>query len=155
MGMKRLSRKFIILLSLFVAFFLITLIFITVGADTRVERVLFFPDEDGQQLHGELRRLPEREETVGNLELYIKELLLGPVSIDLYRLFPEEVNIESLLVDEGILYLGFSENLITMAETVPMSLSGIIEGVEEAVVFNFPEIEEVKTVIGGEPAGNR
>ena len=148
---KRFSRRFIILLSMFAAFFIIALVFITVDADRRVEWALFFPDEDGQKLHGELRRLPERGETAGNIELYIEEILLGPVSIDLYRLFPQDVRLESLLVAENTLYLGFSENLITTAETVPMSINGIIEGVEKAVVFNFPEIKEVQTAIGGEP----
>lgn len=42
MLMKRFSRRFIILLSMFAAFFIITLVFITVDADRRVERVLFF-----------------------------------------------------------------------------------------------------------------
>lgn len=152
MGVKRFSRKFIILLSLFAAFFLSTLVFMTFDADRRVERILFFPDEDGQKVFGELRRLPVRGEPAADIELYVNELLLGPVTIDLYRLLPQDVALESLLLDEDILYLGFSENLVTSAETVPMSLSGIIEEVEKAVVFNFPEIKEVKTAIGGEPA---
>ena len=134
---------------------MITLIFITVNADRRVERVLFFPDEDGQKLHGELRRLPKRDDTAGNIELYINELILGPVSIDFYRLFPEGVKLDSLMVDEDTLYLGFSENLITAVENVSMSFSGLIEGVKMAVIFNFPEIKEVETAIGGEPVVNR
>ena len=152
MVLKRFSRKFIILLSLFLAFFLMSLVFISLDAERRVERVLFFPDEDGQQLHGELRRLPERDTTAGNIKLYVNELILGPVSIDLYRLIPLGVKLQSLLVDGDVLYLGFSENLITSAETVPMGFDAIIEGLEKAVVFNFPEIKEVKTAIGGEPA---
>ena len=152
MAIKRFSRKFIILISLFFAFFLVSLVFITLDAERRVERVLFFPDEDGQQLHGELRRLPERDTTAGNIELYVNELILGPVSIDLFRLFPRGVKLESVLVDNDVLYLGFTENLITSAETVPMGFNAIIKGLEEAVVFNFPEIKEVKTAIGGEPA---
>ena len=149
---KRFSGKFIILLSLFAAFFIVTLVFITFDADRRIERVLFFPDEEGRELHGELRRLPVRDDVVGNIELYINEIILGPVTIDLYRLIPQQVKLDSLLVDDDVLYLGFSENLITAAETVPMGFSGIIEGVEKAVVFNFPEIKEVKTAVGGEPA---
>ncbi|MDC7228190.1 MAG: GerMN domain-containing protein [Spirochaetales bacterium] len=152
MTLKRFSRKFIILLALFVAFFLVTLVFITLDAESRVERVLFFPDEEGRELHGELRRLPVRDSRAGNIELYINEIILGPATIDLYRLIPQGVKLESLLVDDEVLYLGFSENLVTTAENVPMSFNGIIEGVEKAVVFNFPEIKEVKTAIGGEPA---
>ena len=152
MSSKRISRKFFILLTLFAAFFLLTLVFMTFDADRRIERVLFFPDEEGQKLYGELRRLPVRDNIEGNIELYIEEMLLGPVSIDLYRIMPQDVELESLLLDENILYLGFSENLITSAETVPMSFSAIIMEVEKSVVFNFPEIKEVKTAIGGEPA---
>ncbi len=152
MFIKRFSKKFLILAAVFVAFLVLPLFFMAFDAERRIERVLFFPDEGGQRLHGELRRLPKRDDTAGNIELYVKELLLGPVQIDLYRLFPVEVRLESLIVDDDVLYLGFSENLITTAETVSMSLSGIIEGVEDAVVFNFPEIKEVKTTIGGEPA---
>ncbi|MBI9108332.1 MAG: GerMN domain-containing protein [Spirochaetales bacterium] len=151
MNVKRFSGKFFILLSIFIVFFLVTLIFITFDADRRLERVLFFPDEDGQQLLGELRRLPVRDELAGNIELFIDELILGPGEIDLYRLFPEEVKLESLLLDGNTLYLGFTENLVTMAETVPLGLNGIITAVADAVVFNFPEVKEVKTAIGGEP----
>ena len=140
-----------ILLAVFAAFFLITLVFMMLDADRRIERVLFFPDEDGQKILGELRRLPVRENLDGNLELYIDELILGPGEIDLYRLFPEGVRLESLLLDGSILYLGFSENLVTTAENVPLSLNGIITAVADAVVFNFPEIKEVKISIGGEP----
>ena len=117
-----------------------------VNADRRVERVLFFPDENGLQLHGELRQLPERDDIAGNIRLYVNELILGPTNIDLYRLFPENVKLESLLVDDDILYLGFTENLVTSAETVPMSFSDIITGAGKAVVFNFPMIKEVKIV---------
>lgn len=152
MTLKNFSKKFIILLSIFIAFFLITLVFINLDAESRVERVLFFPDEVGQELRGELRRLPERDDLAGNIELYVNELILGPISIDLYRLIPQEVRLHSLLVDVDTLYLGFTENLITSAETVPMSFNSIIEGLETAIVFNFPEIKEVKTTIGGEPA---
>ena len=151
MGIKRLPTKFFILLLLFIAFLFITIIFMTFDADRRVERVLFFPDEDGLQLIGELRRLPVRDELEGNIELFIDELILGPGEIDLYRLFPEGVRLESLLFDGNTLYLGFSENLVTTAETVPLSFNGIITSVNEAVVFNFPEVKEVKTAVGGEP----
>jgi hypothetical protein len=123
----------------------------TFDADRRVERVLFFPDEDGQQMLGELRRLPVRDNLEGNIELFIDELILGPGEIDLFRLFPEEVRLESLLITGNTIYLGFSENLVTTAETVPLSFNGIITAVGEAVVFNFPEVKEVKTAVGGEP----
>jgi len=151
MGIKRFSKKFFILSSIFIVFFLATLVFMAFDADRRVERVLFFPDEEGSQLLGELRRLPVREELDGNIELFIDELILGPGEIDLYRLFPEEVKLESLLLDGNKLYLGFSENLVTTAQTVPLSLNGIITAAADAVVFNFPEVKEVKTAIGGEP----
>ncbi|MDC7126690.1 MAG: GerMN domain-containing protein [Spirochaetales bacterium] len=151
MGAKRLSTKSIVFLSIFTFFFIITLVFIMVDADRKVERVLFFPEENGQELYGELRRLPVRHNLVGNIELYVDELLLGPESVDLYRLIPTGVKLESILLDDGTLYLGFSESLVTKAELVPMSFPDIIDGITKAVVFNFPEVKEVKTTIGGEP----
>ena len=151
MVLKRFTIKKTVLVALFAVFFLIPLFFLTFDADRRVERVLFFPDEEGHTMHGELRRLPVRSDLEGNIELYVDELILGPVNIDLYRLVPEVVRLESILVDGSILYLGFSENLITAAETVPAGFSEIIRNVESAVMFNFPEIKEVKTAVGGEP----
>lgn len=151
MAIKLLSKKMIIFASVFAAFFLASLVFIMFDADRRVERVLFFPDKDGLKVYGELRRLPVRPDLEGNVELYIDEMLLGPEGIDLYRLFPESTALESLLLKGGTLYLGYSENLVTTAETVPMGFLDIIEAAEAAVVFNFPEIKEVKTAVGGEP----
>ena len=148
---KQFPRKVFILIAVFTAFLIMTLVFLRVDADRRIERVLFFPNEGGRELHGELRRLPVRDDLAGNLELFIDELVLGPDEIDLYRLFPKEVKLESLLLDGNVLYLGYSENLVTTAENVPLSLNGIIAAVADAVVFNFPEIKEVKTSIGGEP----
>ena len=150
--MKLISKKIIILFSIFAAFFLISLVFIAADADRRVERVLFFPDESGDGTYGELRRLPLRNDLAGDIELYVNELILGPANIDFYRLFPESVKLESLLLDDQTLYLGFSENLIITAETVPLSFTGILEAVKTAVLFNFPEIEGVHAAVGGEPA---
>ncbi len=147
----RLSKKNLISLAVFLVFFLISLVFILVDADRRIERVLFFPDEGGINVSGELRRLPVRDSLEGNVELYIDELILGPNNIDRYRLFPVGVKLDSLIIDKDTLYAGFTENLITTAETVPMSFQGITDTVKKAVVFNFPELKEVKIAVGGEP----
>lgn len=148
---KRLSSNFYIFTVLFVVLFILTTFLLFFNTNRRVERILYFPDESGIELYGEMRRLPVKKDKEEDIRLFVKEQLLGPATLDLYRLFPKEVKLDNFLMDKNTLYINFSENLVTMAEQVPMSLSDIIISIKKSIVFNFPKVKEIQISIGGEP----
>lgn len=66
---------------------------------------LFFPGPRGR-LFPEERELPIHGELLGQLELILEELLLGPVGTDLFPAVPPEITVDWLhLSPAGILYV--------------------------------------------------
>ncbi|MEW5815802.1 MAG: hypothetical protein AB1798_10475, partial [Spirochaetota bacterium] len=61
---------------------------------------MFFPGELNQKLRAEIRNLPRMKSREASLEIYVKEILLGPVRIDDARLLPKDTKIETIMLRE-------------------------------------------------------
>ena len=102
-----LKKPFFVGLGVFFGLFAVSLVFFLVLRIGRVQRVLFFPKEGSTELYGELHNLPRRRSRESNIELLVSELLLGPVTLHLDRVFPRGTALNSLILREGSLYVDF------------------------------------------------
>ncbi len=120
-----------------------------------VKRVLFFPELNSENLSGEERYLPPGKFLEDNVKLLLEEVILGPADPAHERILPRSVDIESIMVRNGTLYLDLSREIIFSASEVNYSLDKMIGAVGSAVLFNFPQIDKLFLFINGQIPGER
>lgn len=91
-----------------------------------------------------LRRSPSRET---DIQRYVDEVLLGPVSPDSALLFPRETRLESFMYRDGVVYADLSESALFSPEGGDLfrNLLTLNEGIRR----NFSFVKGVKIFIGG------
>jgi len=108
---------------------------------------VFFTNLEGQLIVEErmLHTITDRETEI---ERYIDEVLLGPVSPGLDPLFPRNTRLISYMYRDGIVYADLSESAL-----FPVSgTDGVFRGfltLNEGIRRNFSHVEDVKLFIGG------
>ncbi len=130
-----------LLLALFLFFFI---------HDKQVERVLYFPLYNEAELEGELRRLPKKANREDDIELLVRELILGPFDIHHSRVLPKDTDVESLLLRKGRVYVDFSLDPVLKKEGSILSLAEQIAALERTIRFNFPSVEDIMVTFSGQ-----
>ncbi|MBN2049972.1 MAG: GerMN domain-containing protein [Spirochaetales bacterium] len=125
------------------------LLYLFVG-NGQVKRVLFFPDDTVTRTVGETRMLPKVKGDEENIEVLLKELILGPVDLSLRPLLPKHTKVRTCMLRKKTLYVDFSPELIVGKEKISLSVDEALAGVERSLRFNFPRIEEILFFIDGE-----
>lgn len=125
---------------------------VTVGIQERqsVDRVLFFPTDFSQDERGEVRALPRRGGAEENLELYVREILLGPVTVHYLRLFPADTRLLSIMEREDVVYINLSREALFGGDGVPLNLESAVEILQSSIHFNFPSVKEIIVAVDGE-----
>jgi len=117
----------------------------------RVSRSFVFPDMNGKGNSVEYRFLPRTRGLENQIEQYVAEALLGPVSVDSSFLFIKGTRVLSVLAREGVAYIDLSEDAALSAQTgssatfLRDSLAGLVAGIGR----NFPSLKRVSVFIGG------
>jgi phosphatidylserine decarboxylase len=132
---------FSLLLALFLYFFV---------HEKEVERILYFPRYNAAELEGEVRRLPKKADREKDIELLLREIILGPFDIHHARVLPKDTDVESLLLRKGRVYVDFSLDPVLKQEGSLLSLSERIAAVKRTIRFNFPSVEEIMVTFGGQ-----
>jgi hypothetical protein len=91
-----------------------------------------------------LRRSSSRET---DINWYVDEVLLGPVSPDSDPLFPQETRLESFMYRGGVVYVDLSEAALFPPEGGDLFRSFLT--VNEGIRRNFSFVKDVKILIGG------
>jgi hypothetical protein len=91
-----------------------------------------------------LRRSSSRETDINR---YVDEVLLGPVSPDSAPLFPRETRLESFMYREGVVYVNLSEAALFPPEGGDLFRNFLT--FNEGIRRNFPFVRDVKIFIGG------
>ncbi|MCL2792682.1 MAG: hypothetical protein FWD87_06285 [Spirochaetaceae bacterium] len=117
----------------------------------RTDRIFFFPDSRSGNTIGEARKIPripfDREK---NMEIFVKELLLGPMSINLDPLFSTGTRLEKILFRNKIVYLDLNFMALLPDKRAVHDFSSSIMLVEKNIKFNFPFVENVIITILGQ-----
>lgn len=98
-----------------------------------------------------MRFIPYRETRAKEIELYLRELFLGPAHMGSVPFIPRNVMLRSaILGDDETLYIDFSPNLIVLIEEFDSSLELLTETVDKNVQHNFPFVRKIVFTVGGQ-----
>ncbi len=118
-------------------------------------RVFFFPERKTSALVGERRFLPPRRGLAGNLTLYIQELLLGPSDPLLSPVVPNDVELQSVIDRQGIVYVSLSRQIIDLSADATLSIDETIQAIGNGVLYNFPKVRQLFILIEGQLPGEK
>lgn len=144
-----LNRSVLVLSGLFLALFLASLIWFVLADPAGRRRVFFFPVYNRSEVAGEERYLPLRDHEEADLDLYVRELLLGPVQVEHDPLFPDGTRLRSLLFRDGNLYIDLSAAAVTGNLASRLSFEETLETARRGLRFNFPFLEEIIISVEG------
>jgi hypothetical protein len=147
------NRPLFIGVMLLAAALLISLVWMLVGTNTSVERILFFPGDIDPVLHGESRLLPRYRNTDQDVRLLVQEIVLGPAVMGLARVVPRDLTVRSLMVRGGIAYIDFDAEILFRQESLNLTLEDAFAAIRETVQFNFRRIHTVVITIDGQIPG--
>ena len=147
------ERPFLLWAALFVASFLIALVFYFLFPPTQTERYLFFPENITGKLKGESRLVPRQNTLEKRIREVVTEELLGPEQLRDKRLIPVDTTLRSLIVRGDRVYIDFSTEMVTEADQVQETPNRAIEILTHTIQFNFPGIKQVTVTINGELPG--
>jgi len=115
-----------------------------------IRRVYFFPQVGINELRGEQRFVPFRTTRQESIELFVRELILGPIHVDHLRVVPRDTRLTALETVGSTVYLDLSPEIIFRADDTPLSLKEIVTVIRKNIQFNFRDTKEVVITIGGE-----
>lgn len=134
---------------LFLALLISSLISYNVIEGDTVKRTFFFPHDIYGTLNSEIRKLPLKETLEEDIELYIKEVLLGPATYISDHLLPEDTSLQTVILGEETVYIDFAEEIM-FTDTMPIPFERSVGALIKSVKFNFPDIETVIITINGQ-----
>ncbi len=118
-----------------------------------VRTVLKFPHEISKQLVPEARSLPFNWDREHNVELLVREILLGPSRNDHLRLFSREAEVGSVLVRGDTVYIDLKKQSFIPDPDVIYSPQMALDVLKATLMDNFAGVSHVWISVGGEPTG--
>lgn len=144
----KLKRRPVILISALALIFVISMS-VYFFNNNLVKRVLFFPGRSS--FSGEMRRVPKQNTVEGDVELLIRELILGPYQIDHLRTVPENTKLQNLLIrDKSLLYVDFSADLVVYDDNFSIVTEKMTTLIRRNIIYNFPFLEEITLSVDGQ-----
>ena len=113
------------------------------------ERTLFFVEPVSKAVVMEHRLIAEKNDLELNVELLIKDELLGPALLVRDSVFPSGTRLNHVLLRDGVLYADLSLEAMFPSAHSGLNFQDSIRILEKTVSFNFPEIENIVVTIDG------
>jgi hypothetical protein len=146
---KNLTVTSCLLLTLF-----ITIIALNVGCIPKIKVNLYFGKYEDNQAYlvAEEREIPNDANFYKNV---VQEIIKGPVSEQLYPTIPSDTKVNSVKLENGLVVVDFSKEIITNTEEIPHSSTTEILAIFSIVdtLTEFKEIEKVRITIEGKQEG--
>lgn len=130
--------------------FVLSLSAFTLFNDGRVDRVLFFPGARSTRVTGEIRRLPRQENTRADIQLLLRELILGPTEIRHGRLLPRDTKLQSVIVSDDKVFINFSAGILVEAPDQQLALEEVFDVLRRTIRYNFRRIDRVIFTVNGQ-----
>ena len=113
------------------------------------ERTLFFVEPVSKAVAMEHRLIAEKHDLELNVELLIKDELLGPALLVRDSVFPAGTRLNHVLLRDGILYADLSIEAMFPSAHSGLNFKDSIQILEKTITFNFPEIKNIVITIDG------
>jgi hypothetical protein len=129
------------------------MIFFLIEGHTRINYIIFFPESARAEITGEPRRMYRQDTLEKNVELLVREIILGPMDIRHTNIFPPNTRIRSVFVRNGIAALDFSPEIIFLGSQMRLSFDELVAAVRQTVLFNFRQLSGVVVTVDGQVPG--
>lgn len=113
------------------------------------ERTLFFVEPVSKAVVMEHRLIAEKNDLELNVELLIKDELLGPALLVRDSVFPAGTKLNHLLLRDGTLYADLSIEAMFPSAHSGLNFKDSIQILEKTITFNFPQIGDIVITIDG------
>ena len=144
-----LGKNSIILISVIGFFLALSLLIYFIVGNYSDRRVYFFPGREVPS--GEVRMVPHQRSSEDSIQVFIKELILGPYSIDHFRIIPPKTKLRSLLLrNKTKLYIDFTSDFIVFDDEFRMTPSEMTLLIKKNLNYNFPFLKEISISIDGQ-----
>jgi hypothetical protein len=130
------------------ACFLVSMISFAVYAYHNVERVFFFPRVEGKSLSSESRTLPRKHGIEGQLQYYLREVVLGSTQLTSARLLPVDTKVNAVLVRKGTTYIDISSDIV-LADDSKLTFRDSLNLVNSSIRYNFPGLHSIVLTLDG------
>jgi len=116
-------------------------------------RIFFFPEHQSGKPIGENRKTPRiLSDKEQNMDIFVRELLLGPVGMNLDPIFPSGTRLEKIIYRNKTLFLDLNFMALLPDKRAVHGFGYSILLIEKNIKFNFPYVEKViVTILGQEP----
>ena len=133
------------------AVFLASLLILFLVPQRMERRLLIFPDTAGGDRHREWHSLPHRADRSAAVEVFVEELVLGPVQLGAIPFLPKPTEVQSVAISSGsTVYLDLNGAVMFAPEgrSTPFSETAVL--LEENLYHNFRWMEELVVTIDGQ-----
>ena len=148
--MKNLDRITIILLGVLAVSLIISLLLFLLHGTDMHKQVLFFPEYRSSECAGEERLLPSKPTTEKEIELLIKEILLGPFDVNYVPVLPKTTSIRTIMLRGRELYIDFSVDAVFQESNSRLSFEEAVNCVKKSIAFNYPHIDRIVVTVNGD-----
>lgn len=148
--MKNLDRITIVLLGVLALSLIVSLLLFLLHGTDMQKQVLFFPEYRSSECSGEQRLLPTKDSTEQEIELLVKEIILGPFDVNYVSVLPQESSIRTIMLRDSQLFIDFSVDVVFQAAESRLSFQEALNCVEKSITFNYPKIEQIVFTVNGE-----
>jgi hypothetical protein len=114
------------------------------------QRVLFFPAVSSAKLTGEARFLPRRNTVEGRLRQLAEEAVLGPATPTLRRYLPRGLEIQSVVVRQGVAYLSVSRHLLQGTEDYHGTAEDALQALADTILYNVHRVRRLYLLVDGQ-----
>jgi len=124
-------------------------VFYYIGTKKFTERTLFFVEPVLKTLVLEHRLIAEKYDLEKNIELLIKEELLGSSLLISDSVFPVGTHLEHIFLRNGVLYVDLSIEAVFPSEHSGLNFHESLKILERTIRFNFRRIDDIVFTING------
>lgn len=120
--------------------------------DFGIRRTFYFYSIDKKDIATEMRFL-SRNPQQGDVQFFVDELVLGPITNRFQRIFPAGTKVQFCTLQDDVLYVGLSEDALKGNSSME-DLSKSIDLFKVNIVKNFTKINTVMVYIDGKSVWN-
>jgi len=149
------AKKRILCLGVLLALFLISLLSLFYPEPLLRKNVIFFPKagSNSEELSGEVRALPNRNELLQSLSDLVQVAVEGPLSYEYMPLFMPGAKLRNIYFDAGIAYVDLSEGVLLNYQFNSRNLLENLKVIEQSICFNYKSVKEVRFFLEGQEIG--
>ena len=117
------------------------------------KRLLFFPEHIQRNLSGEVRIVIKHNSLEENIDIFLREVILGPMDIKNGRLLSPDTRVKSVILRDGIAYIDFSSGILIINEEVKIGFDESLVCLKKTLLFNFTRLKDVVFTVEGQVPG--